>query len=70
MKDKLIGTTIFIAFVCIVSAVFMPREKEKQPEYKIELLNQKQVRIESTDNKRIDTIYFEGIQEWIEKDNL
>lgn len=56
------GVIICIVFIYIIN-VYGVRPAPKT-EYKIELINQQQVRINN------DTIQFENIEEYIEKDNL
>lgn len=68
---KLLQNTILaIMFIFIGQTIERIRIKSNQPEYKIDLLNQTEIRIESTSTKVIDTIQFEDINQWIDKDNL
>lgn len=51
-------------FLITVGFIF---SAEKEPEYKINLLNQTEVEIFSTSTQEKDTIRFEEINNWIEK---
>lgn len=61
--DKIYHVFLGFGVGIFLMAVFA----EKEPEYKINLLNQTEVEIFSTSTQEKDTIRFEEINNWIEK---